>query len=291
VSSSYLKNIRSLEELDALLEEEKKRASTNGKKLIKEYVPQAIDAIDRFCNDSVFRIEEKSKQTIARFSSFSETTIAAFLNETEIARHQITRIMEGTSDQRTLDIVVGMVSETSHHYANRISDFAKDSIDEIRLEASRSILELRQKTADAFKDFRALTARVVKQIRETVEGIGNTFEAVKKAPKNQRSFERAKKDTEKAVADTESAFAEIDKAKERTIKRINDSMDAASRRIEQSQEDAIHKIRQAKGESEAKLKEIAETVFCEEGAILGNGSTGLLDQIKRPKNCVTTSTS
>lgn len=261
MTSRYLKNIRSMEELDALLEESLKKASTSAKKLLEEDVPEAIDSINRLCEDSISKIQKKSEQIINKISSSVETATSEILNETKAAQHEITRLVDDISDQDPINITTDMIAEVSHLSLNRISKCAKDSITEIESAVSQFVLELRKKTTDVFKEFGALAAKAEKNIREFVQSAGRTFRAAKKGPNRQQSLEQVKKDTERAVSEAENTLSELEKAKARTINRINEAMDAASRRIEQAYADATNEIRQAEEKSKLMVKEIIETAM------------------------------
>lgn len=247
-----------MEELDALLEERLQTASSNEKKLLETDVPEAISNIDRICSDSIHEIEKKSRQIVDMVSSWVETATAEFHNETEAARQQIKALVEDGSNQRTIDMLTSMISETSYLSANRISRCAEVSINKIRTETSKSILELRTNAANAFKDFRALAAKATNKIKMAVEKAALRFKSAKSSSDPQASLEQLKKETNIAVAEAESASAELENAKIRTIERINDAVNAASLRIEQAHLDAAKEIKIAKERAELKLKEISD---------------------------------
>ncbi len=257
MSSPYLKNVRSMEELDALLAKRQQTFVDIEKKLVEKDVPDAVSSIDRICKQSIDEIEEKSKRIVAKVSSWVESATTEFLNETEMARAQIHNLVEDRSDQRTVDLLISMISETSYLSTTRISKCAENSVNKIRSEITSSILELRTNAANAIKDFRALAARTTKKIRETVEAAGKKYKNAKEKPDEAKSLEQVKKETAKAIAEAESASAELENAKARTVTRINDAVHAASSRIEQAHTDAVSEIQIARDRAEEKLKEIS----------------------------------
>ncbi len=258
MTSPYLKNTRSVEELDALLEEKQGTIAVYGKNLIEKDVPDAVSNINKVCEDSISEIEQKSNQIVARVTSWVETATAEFLNETEDTRKQIENLVKEKSDVRTVDLLTSMISETSYLSVNRISKCAEASIKKIRDVTTKSIQELRTNAADAFSDFRAMTVKATNKIKEAVEKAGKKFATVRKSSDGRHSIEQVKKETAMAIAEAESASVELENAKARTINRINKAVETASRRIEQAHTDAEDEIRKAKEKAERKLKEITE---------------------------------
>lgn len=247
-----------MKELDALLAESLQNVSANEKKLVEEDVPLAIGNIDHICCEAIAEIESKSKQIVDRVSSWVESATSEFLSETEAARQQIQGLVEDRSDQRTVDLLTSMISETSYLSTTRISKCAEVSINKIRAETTKSVLELRTNAANAFKDFRALAANTTKKIRVAVEKAGDKFKKARQSSNGRDSLEQAKKETSRAIAEAESASSELENAKARTIERINEAVHAASRRIELAHSDAANDINTAKERAEQKLKEIAD---------------------------------
>jgi len=254
VTSSYLKNTRSPEELDALIEEHTKRASTNEKKFIEKDIPETISNIDSVCKDSVSMLEEKTTQIISKISTWVATATAEIFNDTEAARIKITNIVEDPFDPRPSEIINGMITQVSNLSINLISQSAETSIRKIRLEASQSIQDLRKNAANAFKNFRAIAARLGTKIRESIVNTGNALEAVKKSSNGQQLLDQVRKETEKAVADAESASDKLEKAKARTINRINEALEIANQRIEQAHADATKEIQESLEKAVSKLK-------------------------------------
>lgn len=261
MTSPYLQNIRSPEELDALIEGHLERAVTNEKEFIEKDVPEMIGNINRVCMEAVAGIEEKTSQIVAKISSWVATATAEIFNDTEAARLKIANIVEDPSDPRSSEIATCMISEVSNRSINLVSRCAETSISKIRSEASQCIQDLRKKAADAFKDFRALAANMTVKIRESVINAAKSFEAAKKASNGQQLLEQVKKETEQAVIDAESASGELEKAKARTLNQINEAIDVANRRIEQAYADAIREIQHAKEKTVLKLNLTAEAAL------------------------------
>ena len=144
MNSSYLKNTRSMEELDALLEKKGMKVSNIGSNLIDKDVPEAIGNINKICEESIAMIEEKSKQVIDKLSSWVKSTTAEFLNETEVARDKISKIVTDPADQNGKDRVSAMISETSYLSVKRIKACADSSVEKIRTEVELSLQNLKE---------------------------------------------------------------------------------------------------------------------------------------------------
>lgn len=261
VTSPYLNNTRSPQELDALIAEHLKGISAVEKKLVETDLPDLIGSIDRVCKDSIAKIEEKSKQIVSRISICADTATEEFFKDTEAARLKISSIINETSDEHDKNVVVGMISEVTYLSINRISQRSQDLIGQIRLEAEASILDLRYKTAEAFKNFRALANKVATRIKESVTKVVDHYEASRKSHASSQSREQIKVEIEKAAMDAERASLELSQAKERTIAGINETLDIANRRIEQALANAALEIQRAEARAVVMLNETAEAAL------------------------------
>ena len=114
------------------------------------------------------------------------------------------------------------------------------------------------KAADVFKEFRALTAMATKKIKRSVKKAVKVSEAIKNSSNGKKALIWARKETQKVNGDAESASLELEKAKSRTVERINEAMEAASNRIEQAYEDSAKEIQQAVDDAAAKLDMISK---------------------------------
>lgn len=270
VTSPYLCKTRSPQELDALIEKHMKGITAVEKKLVETDLPDLLGGIDRVCKDSIAKIEEKSKQVVVRISMCVDTATEEFFKDTETARQEILRIVNETSDEHDKDVVAGMISEVTYLSVNRISQRSQDLIGQIREEADAAIQELRHKTADAFKNFRALAAKVTARIKESVSKAVDAYEASRNSNDPSQSRAQVKADIEKAAVDAERAALELTQAKERTIAGINQSLDVASKRIEQALAVAALDIQKAEVQAVVVLKETAEVALRHYGKTLAS---------------------
>jgi|GEM_PF-6401010 len=259
MTSPYLSKTRTIEELDALLEENLKEAFIAGKNITNDVVPKAIVNIDEICQSSVFSMENKSKQIIAKLDAWVDATRTEISIESDSARQEISNLVSAAkSDQHTVDVLDSMISETTRLSLDRIAKCAESSVSKIREESSQIIQELSLKAADSFNEFKALTALATKRIKESVEKAGKVFESIKNSTNGEKALARARKETQKAIGDAESASLELEKAKSRTEKRINEAMEAASKRIEQAYKASAKELQQAVDDAAAKLDMVAK---------------------------------
>lgn len=258
MSSPYLNNTRSMEELDALLEESLRQASGEGNKLIADEVRDVIGSIGEVCKKSLAQIEEQTSKTVANVSSCVEIAKAEFLNETEAARMKIEALMDDPSKQRTVDILSSMISETSYLSLGRISKCADGAIKKIRSEASDAIVDLRKKVADSYKSFRAMAAKAANSIRGRVEKAAHSYAQAKKTSDGNGALKELKKETHQIISDAESASTLLEEAKAKTVEDINEAMQAASERIEKARKEAAEDIGKAKEAAEFKLNDLAK---------------------------------
>lgn len=247
-----------MEELDALLEESLRKASGQGKKKIADEVRDVIGSIGIVCKESVARIEAQTSKIVANVSSEVEAARAEFLGETEEARHKIESLMENPSQQRTVELLSSMISETSYLSLGRMSKCAEKAIQNIRSEASNAIVDLRKQVADSYKKFRGMAAQAADNIRERVEKAASQYDTSKKKNDDKETRQKLKDEAHKIIAEAEIASNMIEEAKAKTVKDINDAMEIASERIEKAQADAARDIHDAKENAEAKLHEMAQ---------------------------------
>lgn len=259
MSSSYLNNTRSVEELDALLEESLRQAGNNGKNIIKDEVRDVIGNIGTVSKTAIVRIEEKANEIVATVAASVVETRSELLIETDEAQKQIASLVDDPSKERTVELLTSMIQETSYLSLGRISKCADAAIQHIRTESTNAINDLRKTVANSFRAFRSLTTKAVNQIREKVEEAATAFaEAKKNKVEDYFTLENIKKEAEKIVIEAEISSRQIEDEKSRTTLKVNEAIEEATRRIERAHAEAAEKINEARDAADNRLHELVK---------------------------------
>lgn len=252
MTSDYLTRTRTLEELDALFEQDRLSAAKIAKTVFAHEVAVAIANIGEINQVASARILADSQIASAKMQTDAEVAATLLLSKAEITVLQLEQYASG--DTKHIDVNKCMILEISRSTINAISTTASEAMATIQHEAENAIRRMRENATKAIESIHAMAEKLALEVEakaamardalaeektqsrtvdETAESAKNRAELILVHATYSR--ERLREATQKIIAEIEAMSASA-------IQTISEAMAASERRIIDARTRAIKQI-------------------------------------------------
>ncbi len=250
IASEYLKNVRSIEEVYALIDRNRTAAAEAARMKFRSDVDAAVAAVTDISAVATARILADSQVASAKIMIDAEVGAARLLSEAELRAAQCAKDILNTPAEKVEAMLVEIASVTS----SRLSAGASSAVELIRRDAEEAVRKLKQTGTDAIRDIRDLAAKVEAQIEADAKTAAEKLAKFRARP---HTPEEASVEAERAAdlvgaaanqgmtdlrAALDHTFARINKITEDACLAVQDAALAAEKRLNEGRERALARL-------------------------------------------------
>ncbi|MBC8269671.1 MAG: hypothetical protein H8E36_13065 [Rhodospirillaceae bacterium] len=242
--SEYLKHSRSLEELDALIEHDRRAAALIARALLDKDVIQFLAHIDKVSEISLARIVSESEISVVRIMANAEIAAARLAAQTDQIQLEIDKLNSSQPNEEALEIAVAMIAESSRRHSQDVAEEAKQAIDQIEKDSAEAIDRLNKFTKESIAEIQKLKEQSTKNVDAMA------VDASIKLKKSKLGIRTA----EQAVWESEDASDLILSYAEEASQKMQSKFNWATDRIQTATEVAHNRIRATCKESTKRIE-------------------------------------
>ncbi|OEJ64328.1 hypothetical protein [Magnetovibrio blakemorei] len=228
--SDYLKNNRTIDELDALFEQDRIAAIKIAATVLNHEVSTAITNIGEINQIANARIMADSQVAAAKMMTDAEIASTHLIAKAELAVLDI-KIQDQQSAEE-IALQADMISEIGRSTTEVITNNAQEAVQAIQNEASEAITHLKQNATNAILMIKSLSAEISTRVTESAE---KAKEKLDQAKRHIRTTEELIVEAEKQkqfITDTVHVSSlELRQVAEHSIANLHATTDAASKAI------------------------------------------------------------
>ncbi|MBF0252088.1 MAG: hypothetical protein HQL35_15850 [Alphaproteobacteria bacterium] len=179
--SDYLMRTRSLEELDELIEKDRRSALIVAETTFNQEVAIAAAKIREINQIATARIQADSQIASAKIASDAEITVAELLANTEQAIRRIRR--NTVKSAQNTEITASMVVQIGETAKTEIINSSENAVEAIKLQAELAIQQITDNSQRAIKEIQEHSEHVVAHVNESAQIAANKIAQAKLQPR------------------------------------------------------------------------------------------------------------
>lgn len=253
--SEYLNQIRSVEELDKIIEHDREVAAKIAKTVFNREVSSAIANISEINQIANARIMADSQVASAKMMSDAEVISTLILSKAELAALEV-------QQQLTIDPVASpsrhdMIVEIGRNTHKLISKTTIQSVEDIHREAKAAIDQLQENATKAIEDIHSLADEVAAKVEKNAQIATKVLRDQKAQDRTQEDvIQNAETQAQAILDDAARSSAELRKAKDRAISDLNIFVDKATHEIQQAVQASERRILTSRDSALALIDEL-----------------------------------
>lgn len=228
--SDYLKNNRSIEELDALFEHDRIAAMKIAATVLNHEVSTAITNIGEINQIANARIMADSQVASAKMMTDAEIASTHLIAKAELAVLDIK--MQDQQNIEEIALQADMIGEIGRSTTDVITNSAQEAVEAIQNEAAEAIERLKQNATNAILMIKSLSAEISARVVHSAE---KAKEKLDQAKRHVRTAEdlivEAEKQKQFITDAAHKSSLELRQVAEHSIANLNATTDAASKAI------------------------------------------------------------
>ncbi len=249
--SEYLKETRSLGELDVLFEQDRVTAAKIAATSFKHEISVAITNISEINQIANARIMADCQVASAKMMTSAEITVANLISQAEMAVLEIRkRLVDDSSDS---EIPHDMIVETSRIATESITDTARSSVQNIQDNARDAINQLKSHAAKAIAEIQGFSENIATRIAGDAEAVRA------KLPEDVEAL--AELEAQKILETAAGVTADLHESLKATISQLNALTDEATKTIMGSVSVSEKRITESRDKALLRLREVVEVLF------------------------------
>ena len=252
MTSDYLKRTRSLEEVYALIDNNRVEAAKAAQAKFHDDMEAAIATIASISSIAAARVQADSRVASAKVLINAELAVTRLLAEAEMQASKFAN--EALTKPR--EVVEAALLEIGKHTTARLIASARESVEQIQHDTDAAIRTLRETGAIAIREIQTLATNVTEQTRHDAE---LAAAKLKEYREQARTPDEAVSDSEDlaeiVIKAAEQASVDLQVAINNTLAKINAVTDEACAGVHEAALAAEKKIFEGQERALARLKE------------------------------------
>lgn len=253
--SDYLNQIRSIEELDKIIEHDREVAAKIAKTVFKREVNSAITNISEIIQIANARILADSQVASAKMMSDAEVMSTLILSKAELAALEVQQQLITEPDDFTS--MHEKIVEIGRNTGTLISKTTSQSVEAIHREAKAAIDQLQENAAKAIEEIHSLADEVAAKVEENAQ---IATDVLRKQKAHDRTLEdviqNAEIQAQVILDDAARSSAELHKVKDKAIADLKFFVDKATLEIQGAEKASERRILAARDQALAHIKEV-----------------------------------
>lgn len=257
--SEYLKQTRSISELQSIIDSDRKTAAALAEATFRHDVNAAITSITEINAVATARVSADTQVASAKMLIDAEVVATRLMADAQIAIAEYKKYVENQSSAVPAEVVSGMIKQIGEKHTAQLSQQAKTSIEVIQRDAQEAIAKLKDIAATAIRDIHGISASITADVDSAATTAAEKLRDFRQEPHN---LEETAQEAEEAALQIEAAAARASLELQTTVyaalENIHKSTDEACAIIKSAANTATEKIETAREKALATIRTVLE---------------------------------